>query len=146
MTNRDQTLADRAEQRAIARHLGATMPDGFIDRDVAVRLIRDALRRRSGRPWSVTAGRGTVSGWLTIMSRPADRVCVHHVDGEECPTPEHCQQHRYYLSEADCVELGRLLGLDVHHQGVSISDRQDDRRAHIARAQTGGPCGYRENV
>lgn len=40
------------------------------DRDDAIRRIRQALRRRSGKAWSVTGGRGTAWGWITITAPP----------------------------------------------------------------------------
>lgn len=40
-------------------------------RDEAITTIRAALKRRSGRAWSVTGGRGTAWGWITIDTMPA---------------------------------------------------------------------------
>jgi hypothetical protein len=45
-----------------------------MDRDVAIRLIRTALRKRSGKDWSVTGGKGTAWGWLTIDAPPRRRT------------------------------------------------------------------------
>ena len=47
-----------------------TNPD---DRDTAIRLIRAALRERSGVAWSVRGGakRATDWGWITITAPPA---------------------------------------------------------------------------
>ncbi len=136
--------ADQAEQESLARFHGTDIPEGFIDRAVAIKLIRDALRRRSGKTWSVTGGRGTAYGWLSIMPMPSRRVCRHQFDGAECPTPEGCEEHRRYMSDADCAELATLLGVEqVHYQGLSIPSGSADYRLWIARAQTGKSCGYR---
>ncbi len=35
-----------------------------MDRDEAIKRIRAALKRRSGKLWSVTGGRGTSWGWI----------------------------------------------------------------------------------
>ena len=42
-----------------------------MDRNEAVKRIRVALRQRSGKAWSVTCGRGTAWGWITIDVPPA---------------------------------------------------------------------------
>jgi hypothetical protein len=88
------------------------------DRNDAIKLIRAALKRRSGKTWSVTGGRGTAWGWLTITSPPARR-------GEFG-----------YMTDTDRAELGKLLGLDgpAHHQGVSIPAGSDYRREYVDRA------------
>lgn len=92
-----------------------------MDRDEAIARMRAALRRRSGKAWSVTGGRGTGWGWITVTAPPARRV-----DG-------------YYLSLDDAAELGELLGLDrpAHHQGESIPASSAYRRAYVDRAETG---------
>jgi hypothetical protein len=75
--------------------------------------IRKALRQRSGKAWSVTRGRGTASGWISIEAKK---------DG--IMTPE------------QCAELGTLLGLPpVHCQGVSVAASHDYRREYIDRAE-----------
>lgn len=93
------------------------------DRDEAIRQIRAALRRRSGRAWSVTGGRGTAWGWITITAPPARRVEYGS------------------MSDTDRAELGELLGLDgrAHHQGVSIPAGSDYRAEYIDRAEGRAP-------
>jgi hypothetical protein len=83
------------------------------------KIIAAALKRRSGRSWSVTHGRGTAYGWITIQSMPKARV-----NGS--------------MSEKDAIELAALLGLDhAHHQGVDVPASSDYRREYIERAETG---------
>lgn len=41
-----------------------------LDRDEAIKRIKAALKRRSGKPWSVTGGRGTAWGWIKIDAPP----------------------------------------------------------------------------
>lgn len=93
-----------------------------IDRDEAIVAIRKALRRRSGKAWSVRGGRGTTWGWITIISPPRRRG------------PDGC------MTEEDRVELADLLGLDrgsgkAHFQGVSIPSSAQYRHEYIARAE-----------
>lgn len=45
-----------------------------MDRNETIKRIKDALKRRSGKPWSVTGGRGTAWGWITIDAPPARTV------------------------------------------------------------------------
>src|SRR5919106_1076456 len=54
------------------------------DRDEAIRQIRAALRRRSGRAWSVTGGRGTAWGWITITAPRARRAARAGRAGRAC--------------------------------------------------------------
>jgi hypothetical protein len=83
------------------------------------KILRDALKRRSGRAWSVTNDRGTAWGWITISSQPKARV-------------------RGSMTDADREELAKLLGLKtVHHQGESIPAGDDYYREYIQRAETG---------
>jgi hypothetical protein len=125
-----------------------------LDRDDAIKLIREALKKRSGKAWSVTGGRGTGWGWITIAAPPARRVGhklnpeygdvnVHrtdvpmYVDNVDAPKEE-----RWYTSEADCAELAQLLGLEhAHCQGVSIPAASDYRRWYVAAARGLEPIG-----
>ena len=95
-----------------------------MDRNETIKTIRAALRRRSGKLWSVTGGRGTAWGWLTIDAPPAKR----HGPG----------------GDVERAELARLLGLEsVHFQGVSIPASHDYWREYIDRAEGRQPakCG-----
>lgn len=87
------------------------------DRDEAVREIRAALRRRSGKAWSVTTGRGTSWGWLTISAPPARRV-------------------RGLLTGEDAAELAQLLNLEhgAHDQGVMVPASSAYREEYMDRA------------
>lgn len=87
------------------------------DRNEAIAAIRSALRRRTGRAWSVTGGRGTSWGWIRIQAPPARRVGYG------------------YLSDDDRAALAAALGLDsVHQQGVSIPAAHDYRVEYVDRA------------
>lgn len=90
---------------------------GTIDRDDAIRLIREALKKRSGKAWSVKGGRGTGWGWITVSAPPA-----------------RCGEYGY-MSDADRTELASLLGLGhAHQQGVTIAAASDYRREYVTRA------------
>lgn len=52
-------------------------PKPYEDRNETIKIIRDALKRRSGKPWSVTGGRGTAWGWIRIDAPPARRTFKH---------------------------------------------------------------------
>ena len=88
-----------------------------MDRNETIKIIRDALRRRSVRVWSVTGGRGTSWGWLNISAPPARRT----------PTGS--------MTPDDQAELARLLGMEnVHHQGASIPASNDYYQEYVDRA------------
>lgn len=93
------------------------IPDHWRERNDAIAEIRAALRRRSGKTWSVTGGRGTAWGWITISAPPARR-------------------DRYgAMTDADRAELSALLGTEVHHQGASIPDTGNHRVEYVQRAR-----------
>lgn len=96
-----------------------------VDRNVAIKRIRDALKKRSGKAWSVTGGTGTAWGWITISAPPRRRV-------------------NDLMTDEDREELGRLLSMDcaAHCQGVSIAAGNDYRREYVARAEGRLPNFY----
>ncbi len=99
-----------------------------MDRNETIKRIRTALRKRSGKPWSVTGGRGTAWGWLTIDTVPKRRRFDH--EGNE--NGEYCA----YAGTEDRAELAKLLGLDsVSLQGESIPASSDHYREFIDRAE-----------
>lgn len=105
------------------------------DRNDTTKTIKQALKNRSGKDWSVTGGRGTGWGWLRIEAPKARRVRhlpnPEYVNPWETPdTPAWFEEPAVgaeaefgYMSREDCQELADLLGFDrpVHHQGHSIS-------------------------
>ena len=114
ITDAETHLRKVAEVRAIA--------EGH--RDDVIKAIRDALRKRSGKPWSVSGGRGTSWGWITITAPPARRDEYGSITG------------------ADREELGALLGITVHHQGESVPTSDAYRRVALARALFGDDLGF----
>ncbi len=119
------------------------------DRDETIRRIRTALQRRSGKSWSVTGGRGTVWGWITIDAPPARRTWSHRLKANASPAqlPEDYEEFDSGIpgrstSPADRAELGKLLGLDspAHSQGVSIAASSDYYREFIDRAEGRSPA------
>lgn len=94
-----------------------------IDRNDAIAQIRDALRERSGKQWSVTGGRGTAWGWITIEAPPRRRV-----NGS--------------MTTEDAAELAKLLDLDCVGGTVSIPASDDYRAEYIARAKGETPTTY----
>ena len=119
------------EERSNIREWAQTRKS--IDRNEAIKEIRSALKRRSGKSWSVTGGRGTAWGWITIDVPPAQR-CYHSVGpGAECKSEGKNSGH---MSIAARRELADLLGFEkpVHQQGVSIPSSNDYYQEHIDRA------------
>ena len=137
-------MTEVADMIRAGMHPGEAMS---LNRDDAIKLIREALKRRSGKTWSVSGDRGTAWGWINIQAPPARRV-GHKLNPEygdvnvyrtDIPMyvddPE--SEHRYYTSEAECAELAALFGLSkpVHCQGISIPAASDYRRFYVARAK-----------
>jgi len=85
-------------------------------RNEVIKVIRHHLKKRTGKAWSVTGGRGTAWGWITITSPPARQV-----------------NHR--ITDEDGKELGEVLGLGPsHHQGINIPSQTDYYREFLFRA------------
>lgn len=135
------TIAVRSEQQGYAG----------VDRDEAIKAIRSALKRRSGKAWSVTGGRGTAWGWITIDA-PKRRKTGKRVDSGEkddrgytiytlLDTGE--PQAYGLMTPADKEELRQLLSLEtMHDDGVSIPAGSDYRVEYIARAEGRSPSNY----
>ena len=116
---------------------------GKMDRNETIKRIRTALKKRSGKAWSVTGGRGTAWGWLTITSPP--KRCTGHAvknpgaitDWPEDYTYQDTGEPNGNLTPAEQAELGQLLGLDkpVHHQGQDVPAGHDYWKEYIDRAE-----------
>jgi len=118
-----------------------------LSRNTVIKRIKTALERRSGKSWSVTGGRGTAWGWLTIDAPPARRTFGNRLKvGAVTDRPEDYEEYDTgkpggYTSPADRAELGKLLGLDgsAHCQGVSIASSNQHYREYIDRAEGRSP-------
>lgn len=92
------------------------------DRDEAIKTIRAALKRRSGKTWSVRGGPkgGSDWGWITISS-----------------PPKRAADQWGSMTDVEAAELGELLGLGrpSHHQGVSVAASAAYRQEYIDRAE-----------
>lgn len=90
---------------------------GECERAAAIKAIRKALRHRSGKAWSVSGGRGTAWGWITIDAPPSRH------DERGGMTPE------------DALELHQLLAMGgaVRPGPVSVESRR--RLEFVARAR-----------
>ena len=120
------------------------VPVEDLTRDQAIKRIRDALKLRSGKPWSVTGGTGTAWGWIRIDAPPARRTSRQLVlPGKSGQWPEDYEKQRTdtgetggSITEAEAGELAALLGVDsVHHQGVSIPSGSDYWIEYVDRAE-----------
>lgn len=86
-------------------------------RKEAIKTIRTALKKRSGKPWSVTGGRGTAYCWLRIDAPPKRK-------------DEYGQ-----MSISDSEELVKLLDLEkVYHDGISIPASNQYWQEYMDRA------------
>jgi len=123
-----------------------------MDRKDTIKRIRTALKKRSGKTWSVTGGKGTAWGWLTIDAPPARRTARYLKNPDATGNdPEDYQRTRTdtgepggSITEADAAELAALLGLEsMHCQGVSIPAGGDYWQEYIDRAEGRKPekCG-----
>lgn len=113
----------------------------YMDRDEAIRRIRAGLRERTGRRWSVTGGRGTAWGWLTIDTPPAERTWRWRLPAGLPDEPDNYEvydssQVGGHMSPAAREELAQALGLrSVGWQGESIPSSSDHYREYVDRAE-----------
>lgn len=105
-------------------------------RDATIQAIRAALKRRSGKDWSVKGGRGSDWGWLRITAPLRRRVRIH---GD--PFPEETAQ----VTLEDRTELAELLGFpgETDSPYRRVPDTPDYYREFIDRAEGRVPsvCG-----
>jgi len=88
------------------------------ERGDTIRIIRAELNRRTNRTWSVTGGRGTSWGWITVTAPPARRVEFGFIGAD------------------DAEVLAAALGFEsVHCQGWSIPASRAHRIEAIDRAR-----------
>ena len=124
------------------------------DRDEAIARIKAALKRRSGKSWSVTGGKGTAWGWIEINVPPARRTWTnvpkpHNVirldPGRENWDEVDTGKPGGFMGPPDRDELAKLLGLpEVHFQGVSIAASSAYREEYISRAEGRTPAKIAE--
>jgi len=117
------------------------------DRNRTIAAIKAALRRRSGKAWSVTGGRGTAWGWIRIDTLPARATWRHYLPEGEADWPQnYCehdsQQPGGHMSPDERAELGRLLGLDkpTCDSGESIPASGGHYAEYIDRAEGRTPA------
>lgn len=123
-----------------------------MERDETIKRIRTALKRRSGKAWSVTGGRGTAWGWITIDAPPARCTFSHRLKaGAVTDRPEDYEEYDTgqpggMMGPADRDELGKLLGFDkpAHCQGYSIAASNDYWQEYIDRAEGRTPAKIAE--
>ena len=122
-----------------------------MDRNETIKRIKTALQRRSGKQWSVTGGRGTAWGWITIDAPPARRTWSHRLKaGSVTDRPEDYEEYDKaepdnLTSPTERAELCTLLGFEndgrhVSSQGVSIPSSNDHYGEYIERAEGRTPA------
>ena len=122
-----------------------------VSRDEAITAIRAALKRRSGKAWSVKGGRGTAWGWITVTAPP--RRCTGKMveraelrDGRMHFEYEHIDSgdRTGSMTPQDAAELGEMLGLagPVHCQGESIAASNQHYIEYVARAEGRVPSAF----
>jgi hypothetical protein len=122
-----------------------------LDRGEVIRAIRTALKRRSGKTWSVTGGRGTAWGWLRIDAPKARRtgkfvkVGTDDFGNDTFALIDTGEAREFgYMTPDDQRELTELLGLGqlVHHQGHQVASSNGHWIEAIARAEGRNPSTY----
>jgi hypothetical protein len=99
---KDQLRAEREAARK-AKEADPLYPTLKAGRTEVTKKMRQLLRERSGKAWSVKGGRGTGWGWLTIAAPPS-------------------RMDNWRMTPEDQAELATLLGQErVHCQGESVS-------------------------
>ena len=111
-----------------------------MDRNDAIKQIKEALKRRSGKSWSVTGGRGTAWGWITIDAPPARRTMHGVLKSNVSTWPAEYEAKDTgvpggHITDADRRILGELLNLEfVDCLGVRIPAGYAYYQEYIDRA------------
>lgn len=122
-----------------------------MSRNDVIKAIKQALKARTGKSWSVRGGRGTGYGWLTIDAPKALRRWTREQVGTDASGMPVYEER--YLTDAEVAagkaeyahmgpatrrKLAELLGLErVHADGISIPSGSDFYQAFLDRARTG---------
>lgn len=122
-------------------------------RDEAIKRLRTALKAKTGKAWSVSGGRGTGYGWMTIQASKSRRVahklnpdyngfdtipeCVRITGSPpwiECISQDKAENQ--YTSDADGIILTEIFKTlcPYHHQGLSVSPENRERFVQLAEA------------
>jgi hypothetical protein len=104
------------------------MANGYLDRNEAIRSIRRGLKARGGN-YSVTGGRGTVWGWITIDLLPSIKTAT--------PVDDWCGLYG---------ELAVMLGFDRSrgYTSFSVAASNEYYREYIDRAEGRPPAKIAE--
>jgi hypothetical protein len=128
-----------------------------ISRNEAIKAIRAALKRRTGKTWSVTGGRGSAWGWIRIDAPPKRRTAVRAKTGEKDASTGFdllalrdtgIPQEFGHMTQEDhdllCETLGctDAIGGCLHSQGIQVPASSDYRAEYIARAEGRKPAVY----
>lgn len=116
----------------------------WLDTDETIKRLRVALKKATGRAWSVTRGRGTAYSWITIDAPKNRRVYRFHetVDRDACGMPKFVDVYdpAYewgHMGIEDRQLLAGVLGLDrdIHHQGILIAPERETRWRYVSAAE-----------
>ncbi|MBU2177536.1 MAG: hypothetical protein KJ556_20790 [Gammaproteobacteria bacterium] len=123
------------------------------DRTEVTKRIKSTLKKKTGKNWSVTGGRGTAYCWLTVQA-PKNRRVAHkrnpdwngHDSIPACialtgkpPWIDYISDkpdENLYMNDEDRELLGRVFGMayPAHHQGLQISPDNWDRYMNYIEA------------
>jgi hypothetical protein len=124
----------------------------YLERSEAVRRLKAALKKKTGKTWSVTGGRGTGWGWLRIQAPKVRRV-AHGVNPryngfdqiDVCIrktgkppwiefVSDDAEENRY-TSDEDSRTLTEIFkpGHSYHYQGLSV--RPEDWELYLERVE-----------
>lgn len=118
----------------------------YLDRKEVVKRIKAALKRKTGKSWSVHGGKGTSWGYITVEAPKSRRISYREnpdcADLFNAPWAERVIEYRsdganYNTSLADRTELAAVFGLrrPVHHQGLQISPDNWERYVALVEEQ-----------
>ncbi len=81
----------------------------MLDRDDAITQIRAALKQRSGKTWSITGGKGTAWGWITVDAPPRRRTWQY----VQTKTPESPRPGALYRGAMGVTPERRITDGDI---------------------------------
>lgn len=114
----------------------------MLEHNEVTKRIKAALKRKTGKTWSVTGGRGTGWDWITVQAPKSRRISCRenpdYVDPWETPNEQRYFEYRRkdgknrFTSREDCEELALAFGFrkPVLYGGLQIPPQ---KREHFLR-------------
>lgn len=114
-----------------------------MDRDVAIKRIKTALKKRSGKDWSVKGGRGTAWGWIKIDAPPRRKTWDWvQTQTPEPPSPGACYRGAMNVTPGYRVDCGAYDPILSPADDPWAREAAESGRPLVYNWEAEKPCEY----